>query len=89
MKDDSNGTALQDLDDFVEAWNQTLPKSFTIGTSKGSRHRYPALHFTADDTVPELYHADLDPQAMSNGNRNHGVSANVVDDSEGKIRICA
>ena len=84
MPDDS--IALTKLDSIIETLRQSLPKEFTLGTvgngtSQGTQHHYPDLHFKADETVPGLYYAQLDARTLSNGNGNH-APMQVNDDSK-------
>ena len=67
-----NGQAMRELEKLLQEWSRTLPRNFTVGTvvtGQSSNRRYPDLYFTADDKIPGLYYADLDPQCLVfNGN---------------------
>ena len=86
-KSENNGQASQELAELLEVWGRTLPKEFTLGTvgNGASRRRYPDLHFTADEKIPGLYYADLDPQALPlNGNGHAGGMDFKQEDTETK-----
>ena len=73
-KPNQNGQAEQELEKLLSEWRRTLPKEFKLGTvgNGGSKHRrYPDLHFTADEKIPGLYYADLDPQSLGFNDNGH------------------
>src|SRR4051812_20346009 len=78
MKDDmpdDRERASHDLDAITRQWLNDLPREFTMGNKPQSFGDVAPslsrdLHFVADDVIPGLYYAKLDPTMRLNGNGN-------------------
>jgi len=87
MSDTENGNSAmaETLDELLKEWTQTLPREFTLGTvgngSSGVPHRYPDLHFKADEHIPGRYYAALEIDEHSRtGNGSQGLQIEIKGD---------